>query len=52
MKYIVVIDLINFEFDNGTTAMSFAELAKEHVEHDTVVKVLLEKDNGHTKQER
>ena len=42
MKYIVEIRYRRFTFDNGTTALSFAELAQAHADEDNRVTITLE----------
>lgn len=46
MKYIVSIDYKEFEFDNGTTALSFAELAVCKSKDYVKVSVLVKEDSN------
>lgn len=45
MKYVVELGYFNYEFDDSTTAMEFAELALEHGTGD-MVKLVIKKDEG------
>ena len=42
MKYVVEIGYRNFTFDDGTTALNFAELALAHADEDNRVTITLE----------
>ena len=45
MKYVVELGYFNYEFDDSTTAMEFAELALEHGTGD-MVKLVIKKDEA------
>ena len=49
MKYTVSLGMEKFTFDDGTTAMNFAELALEHftpTEYNKTVRPLIEVEEG------
>ena len=49
MKYIVSLGVDNFEFDNGTTAVNFAELAATHfvpTEYNKALKTTVSIETG------
>ena len=45
MKYIVEINFTAFVFSDGSTAISFAEIAKENAREDVYVRITLEKED-------
>lgn len=42
MKYTVKVNYTKFEFDNGTDALAFAEIAKESAAEKITVEIALE----------
>ena len=51
MKYVVELGYFNYEFDDSTTAMEFAELALEHGTSSTV-KLVIEKNEEESEVEQ
>ena len=46
MKYTVEINYTAFSFDDGVTAIGFAEIAKAHADNDVTIRIEVENDEG------